>query len=514
MPLRVLSRGSGTASNLVASIDYARRHGAKIINLSLTIINDISSVHDAVRAANAQGILVVAASGNTGANKVQYPAAYPETVAVAATDSSDNRASFSSFGPEVTLAAPGKSIYSTYVGGAYRSLDGTSMATPLVSALAGLVWSMRPDLTHEAVLQLIKDTADDVNGTTSPGSDDFIGAGRINFYAALLAASKEIKVIYAGSPSEQFAVPNQQLKLPFLVRAPAKNSTQLGLPVAGAHVYYQLVPGHIGTAATEGSSLTETLELPKRALSDANGQVSAQFSTPSQPGNYRLRIGVGQSVEELPLTVLPASITLSATTSSVPVSDTLQVPFRLEIKDNSGNAITVPIQIELATTLGRFANGSQRQAVVVTGGIYEGYLRTGTVAGTASLSASIGSLNRQLSITVRPGPPTTIDPRQLLVPVVTSASYNEIGLLFKIYDIYGNHIEDGIAVQLSSSEGEVSPAQTATTQGTVIASIKIPQDVETLVTVVASVPAYDIATSFKVLNIRSSLLMPLMRSSP
>src|SRR5690606_10363091 len=92
----------------------------------------------------AQGILVVAASGNT-AGSVRYPAAYPEATAVAATTPNDAHAEFSGSGPPIDLAAPGDTITSTLHTGTYGSKSGTSMAAAHVSALAALLKGLRPD---------------------------------------------------------------------------------------------------------------------------------------------------------------------------------------------------------------------------------------------------------------------------------------------------------------------------------------------------------------------------------
>jgi subtilisin len=83
------------------------------------------------------GVVVVAAAGNSGGS-VGYPAAYPETIAVAASDSNDKIASFSSRGPEVKFIAPGVSIVSSAMDGGFANFNGTSMAAPHVTGLAAL----------------------------------------------------------------------------------------------------------------------------------------------------------------------------------------------------------------------------------------------------------------------------------------------------------------------------------------------------------------------------------------
>lgn len=114
---------------------------------------------------------------------------------MAATDRDDIRATFSNPGPQTDLAAPGVSILSTYLNNSYYLNDGTSMAAPHVSALAALVWSLRPDWDWVQVKNHLKATAVDVNASTLPGPDSDIGHGRIDAEAALVQAGAK------GSPS-------------------------------------------------------------------------------------------------------------------------------------------------------------------------------------------------------------------------------------------------------------------------------------------------------------------------
>jgi thermitase len=198
MPVKVLDyRGSGTYEQVANGITYAADQGADVINLSLGGTGPNNTLSDAVEYARNRGSLVVAAAGNCGSgcwmggqyyyNPLFYPAAYPATLAVAATGSNDNWASFSEHHPYVDVAAPGVSIYSTLIDG-YGTMDGTSMATPFVSGLAALIWSLNPGLSPDQVRDIIQDTADDLQtppGEGGPGKDDYTGYGRINAGRAL-----------------------------------------------------------------------------------------------------------------------------------------------------------------------------------------------------------------------------------------------------------------------------------------------------------------------------------------
>lgn len=189
--VKVLSRsGSGFTSDVIEGIQWAMANGMQVANLSLGSSSDVQALHDAVIAARNAGMLVVAAAGNNS-GAVIYPAAYPEVLAVSATDSNNLLASFSSRGPEVDLSAPGVSVYSTYKGTGYATLSGTSMAAPHVTGVAALVLNT-PVGTYDVnlngkwdpaeVQQKLQDRATDL-GTSS--FDNLFGWGLVNAYNAV-----------------------------------------------------------------------------------------------------------------------------------------------------------------------------------------------------------------------------------------------------------------------------------------------------------------------------------------
>lgn len=175
----------GTYEDLIRAIVYATDNGADVINMSLGATSYSLGEEAAVDYAWNHGVVVVAAAGNTGRNTYHYPAAHRNAIAVAATDASDNRASFSTYGDFVDISAPGVSVFSTLMSGGYGSMSGTSMATPHVAGLAALLFSLNPRLTNAQVRALIETNADDL-GTA--GWDPYFGSGRINARRALAAA--------------------------------------------------------------------------------------------------------------------------------------------------------------------------------------------------------------------------------------------------------------------------------------------------------------------------------------
>ncbi|MCX6028592.1 MAG: S8 family peptidase [Chloroflexi bacterium] len=186
MPVDVFPRsGYGTYEDLLMAMIYASDNGARVINLSLGATSYSKGEEAAVDYAWSHDVVVVAAAGNTGRTSYHYPAAHQHVIAVAATDASDNLASFSTRGDFVDVAAPGVSVWSTYPGNRYGSMSGTSMATPHVSGLAALLLSLNPALTPDQVRGLIQNNADDLGAV---GWDPMFGFGRINGRKALAAA--------------------------------------------------------------------------------------------------------------------------------------------------------------------------------------------------------------------------------------------------------------------------------------------------------------------------------------
>lgn len=188
MPVKVLdATGAGSAYAVARGIIWATDHGAGVINLSLGNYARSEFLHDAVRYAFDRDVVLVAATGNDNTDQPGYPAAYPEVLAVAATDSRRQLASFSNFGDYVDVAAPGVHIASTYPDGHYAALSGTSMASPHAAALAALIRSVNPLLRNTEVMDIMRRTAIDLG---APGKDDLYGYGQIDVAAALEEAAR------------------------------------------------------------------------------------------------------------------------------------------------------------------------------------------------------------------------------------------------------------------------------------------------------------------------------------
>ena len=141
MPLRVFdSMGSAHLFDIVRAIYYAVDQGADVINMSFSMPGSTSELRRAVQYARSQGVVCVAAAGNGGELTQVYPAAFPASVGVAATDLDDRLSPFSNYGSAlVELAAPGSGVVSTYPGGVFGAGWGTSFSAPLVAGTLALI---------------------------------------------------------------------------------------------------------------------------------------------------------------------------------------------------------------------------------------------------------------------------------------------------------------------------------------------------------------------------------------
>jgi thermitase len=178
--------GSGDYSWVSKGIVWAALWKAKVISMSLGGPSPSSTLEKAVNFAWNRGSVIVAAAGNTGTSAPEYPAYYENCIAVAATDQNDNKASFSTYGKWVDVAAPGVSIFSTLpnhpnqLGLNYGYLNGTSMATPFVAGLAALVWTTSHGTDNASVRARIESTCDAI-----PMTGVYWAYGRINDFKAV-----------------------------------------------------------------------------------------------------------------------------------------------------------------------------------------------------------------------------------------------------------------------------------------------------------------------------------------
>lgn len=159
--------GNGHLSDIIAGLNWAYENGIRVVNMSFGTSQPSRALEEAVDRCLGAGMVLVAAAGNQEKdNSVLYSARYPGVIAVSAIDREGKLASFSSRGPEVTLAAPGVDILSTIPGNRYGTKSGTSMACPHVTGIVALLLALRPRLSGHQVAQILPRAAEPLRELT------------------------------------------------------------------------------------------------------------------------------------------------------------------------------------------------------------------------------------------------------------------------------------------------------------------------------------------------------------
>jgi len=217
-------------------IVYAINQGARVISMSFGSKSYSQTFQNLINEATANGVIFVAAAGNDNDEVKFYPAAFDNVISVASTDANDLKSNFSTYGTWVDVAAPGSAILSTVVandgvGGAYHYGWGTSMACPMVAGLVALMLSENPNLTPQAVTQLLKDTADPLEDVPnqSPALAGKLGGGRINAYRAIQAVKSIFNVVAPAAISDLGVMRAGQTELEIEWSAPAVNGKAASL---------------------------------------------------------------------------------------------------------------------------------------------------------------------------------------------------------------------------------------------------------------------------------------------
>lgn len=195
--IKIMAVKSTNSASLVTNgydgIVYAVNAGADIINMSWGGSSSSTTAASIITWADSEGVILIAAAGNNNVSSVFYPAGYPEVIAVASTSTGDDKSSFSNYGSWIDVSAPGSSIYSTIPGSSYDYKSGTSMASPMVAGLAGLVMSVNPGMTKTDIKNCILTTADNINAA-NPSYIGQLGSGRINAFAAVNCAASTLSL--------------------------------------------------------------------------------------------------------------------------------------------------------------------------------------------------------------------------------------------------------------------------------------------------------------------------------
>ncbi|MHC4797210.1 MAG: S8 family peptidase, partial [Planctomycetota bacterium] len=198
MPVRAgykdyVGRGVLQISDVVNALVYAADNGAHIVNMSFGGYAASYTERVAIDYCAAAGVLLVAAAGNDATDEPIYPAGFTNVMAVAAVDAYATRASFSNYGSWIDLAAPGSSIFSTLLGGDYGNKGGTSMASPVVAGVAGLVKGLHPQWTAERIAIQLTSTASNINAENTKFVN-LLGAGQVAADQAVTVTDPPVKL--------------------------------------------------------------------------------------------------------------------------------------------------------------------------------------------------------------------------------------------------------------------------------------------------------------------------------
>lgn len=347
LPVRVLdASGAGTDAALANGIVWAVDRGASVINLSVGTADYSPAEAAAVAYAVQRGAVVIAAAGNTRTqgNPVTYPAAFPSVVGVGALDRTNRVAGFSSSGSYVDVVAPGVGILSTSKR-SYTEMDGTSAATPLVSATAALVRAAAPRLTGAQVAALLQSTAADVE---SAGRDALSGSGLVQPLAAVAAAQRTAPAAAAVAPVSAVTVASAPSRAVFgatvtvSFRITVAGKALAGVPMSicrsaapttkdtcstvtsnasGLVSTTAVVTGHLSVHARYGGSTRATASMARPIMITALTNASIQAGTRS----LTLRINPVAPNQRITIQRLVSGRWTTATTRVMPTNGVLTV---------------------------------------------------------------------------------------------------------------------------------------------------------------------------------------------
>jgi subtilisin family serine protease len=180
MPLKAFAAdGSGYVSNIIRATYYAAQNGANVLSMSFSFSPSTNEMATAINYANSQGVICVASAGNSGTDVLVYPAALPNVMGVASTTDYDTTSSFSNYGSDVWVAAPGEGVISTYPYGTYSAGWGTSFSAPFVSGTAALLVNVSANANQQNAAAAI--------AHAQPVSGSGMGNGQLDVYQAVQA---------------------------------------------------------------------------------------------------------------------------------------------------------------------------------------------------------------------------------------------------------------------------------------------------------------------------------------
>ncbi len=201
MPIKIGRDSDGALTHGYEGMTWAADNGADVVNMSWGGGGYSTYGQNVCTYVWNAGTIPVAAAGNNNVSTVFYPAGYDNVISVASTAQQDQKSSFSQYGTWIDISAPGTEIASTvpttYASSGYAIMSGTSMASPHVAGLLGLMKSANPSMSNTDLIDCLYSSADDISAQ-NPGYPNQLGAGRINAYAALQCVTASATQYDAG----------------------------------------------------------------------------------------------------------------------------------------------------------------------------------------------------------------------------------------------------------------------------------------------------------------------------
>jgi thermitase len=318
MPMRI-SNTSGyiTYFSMVANaITWAADHGARVANISYGVEN-VAAVQSAAQYMRNKGGVVVTAGGNNGA--LDASANTSTMITVAATDSADARASWSTYGPPIDIAAPGVGIWTTTNGGGYGAVNGTSFSSPITAGVVALMLSANPSLKADQIDSLLMKSVVDLGAA---GRDDYFGAGRIDAYKAVLAA-KSASTTDTQVPTVSIVSPGTSVKGIVNVNVNATDN----LSVSRVELY---AGGALVATDTTGP-YSFSWDTTKR-VDGAVSLVAKAYDSSGNVGSSTINVTVANTVASADVT--PPAVTISNPVNGATVSGNVSIG--VSASDNVG----------------------------------------------------------------------------------------------------------------------------------------------------------------------------------
>lgn len=364
MPVRIADANAYAYWSTVAQgVTWAADNGARVINISYVGVAGSSTVRSAAQYAKDRGGLVVVCAGNNAKDEGISPTT--TMIPVSATDGSDNKTSWSSWGSFVATSAPGANIWTTTRGGGYQAWNGTSLASPITAGVIATMMAVNPSLKPADVEGLLFGTAVDLGAA---GRDPYYGYGRVNAAAAVAAAAQAtavVKVTDTQAPTVGITSPAASTFVSGMATIDVAASDNVGVGKVEVWVNGSLLASD--TSAPFSFSW-DTTKL-------ANGTASLQARAFDAAGNAATSSSVAVTVSNVVhADTMPPTVTLTNPRDGSRVSGTVKVS--ASASDNNG--VT-------GLTMSLFINGSQVATSTGTGAVSYNWNTRKIAAGTYSI---------------------------------------------------------------------------------------------------------------------------------